>query len=55
MIRTPAKFDEADESVEDMLDSLSGADNYVAYIDDLCQAHFSGRILEVGTGNGDLT
>ena len=55
MTRTPAKFKEADESLEDMLDSLSGADNYVAYIDDLCQPHFSGRILEVGAGNGDLT
>jgi len=53
--RTPAKFKEADESLEDMLDSLSGADNYVAYIDDLCRPHFSGRILEIGAGNGDLT
>lgn len=55
MTRAPAKFDEADENLEEMLDSLSGADNYIAYIDDLCHPHFSGRILEVGAGNGDLT
>lgn len=55
MTRTPAAFEDADEGLEDMLDSLSGADNYVAYINDLCQPHFSGRILEVGAGNGDLT
>ena len=55
MTRRPASFDEADENLEEMLDSLSGADNYIAYINDLCQPHFSGRILEIGAGNGDLT
>lgn len=55
MTRKPAEFNEADENLEEMLDSLSGADNYIAYINDLCQPHFSGRILEVGAGNGDLT
>lgn len=54
-VRTPADFIEADNNLAAMLDSLTGADNYLDFIVELMQPHLQGPILEVGAGLGDLT
>lgn len=51
----PAAPHEADENLAEMLDSLSGADNYLDFLTSLIQPHLQGRVLEVGAGHGDLT
>lgn len=53
--RNPAGFDEADTNLAEMLDSLSGADNYLDFIVELMAPHLQGPLLEVGAGLGDLT
>ncbi len=53
--RNPAGFSEADENLAEMLDSLSGASNYLEFIVELMSPHLSGPILEIGSGLGDLT
>lgn len=53
--RSPAGFDEADANLADMLDSLSGADNYADFIIELMSLHLRSPVLEVGAGVGDLT
>ena len=53
--RNPAGFTEADENLAGMLDSLSGASNYLEFIVELMSPHLSGPILEIGAGLGDLT
>jgi len=53
--RSPAGFEEATANLADMLDSLSGADNYLDFIIDLMSLHLQSPVLEVGAGLGDLT
>ncbi len=54
-VSAPAALEVADENLEEMLDSLSGADNYLHLILALLRPHLHGPILEVGAGHGDLT
>lgn len=51
----PASFETADDNLAQMLDSLSGADNYLDLIVQLLDSHLQAPILEVGAGHGDLT
>lgn len=51
----PAGFSDADESMQSGLEVNSSARNYLGWIEELCAPHLGGRVLEVGSGRGDLT
>lgn len=51
----PAGFLEADESMQAGLEVNGQAKNYLRWIQELCQPHLGRRVLEVGSGRGDLT
>ena len=53
--RDPAEFAQADLELAATLDSLSGADNYLALLAELISPHLGARVLEIGAGHGDLT
>lgn len=50
----PAPFETADENLAEMLDSLSGADHYLDYLTSLFLPFVGDRVLEVGSGHGDI-
>lgn len=54
-VASPVAVETADENLAEMLDSLSGAENYLELILTLLGPHLRGPILEVGSGHGDLT
>lgn len=47
-------FDDADEAMAEVLDSLQGADNYADWIYDLAEPHLGTRVLEIGAGQGEI-
>ncbi len=53
--RAPVAFEEADTNLAGMLDSLSGADNYLDFLVDLMSPHLASPVLEIGAGLGDLS
>ncbi len=54
-VLSPVGVETADENLAEMLDSLSGAENYLDLILTFLGPHLRGPILEVGAGHGDLT
>lgn len=51
----PAGFLDADESMQPGLEINGQAKNYLSWIQELVQPHLGRRVLEVGSGRGDLT
>lgn len=52
---SPVPYNEADNNLEDTLDSLDGAHNYAGWILSLAEPYLGQRVLEVGAGHGTFT
>jgi 2-polyprenyl-3-methyl-5-hydroxy-6-metoxy-1,4-benzoquinol methylase len=52
---SPAAFEDADSELSDVLASLESADNYTDWIYALIDGHLGSRVLEIGSGHGNLT
>jgi 2-polyprenyl-3-methyl-5-hydroxy-6-metoxy-1,4-benzoquinol methylase len=53
--RSPASVADADSELEEVLESLRGADNYADWIVSLLDPYLGERVLEVGAGHGTIT
>jgi SAM-dependent methyltransferase len=53
--RTPAAFDDAEAAMSVGLARNAEANNYLDWLDQLCQPYLGNRCLELGSGHGDLT
>jgi SAM-dependent methyltransferase len=53
--RTPFSYDEADDTLAEVLTSIDDANEYADWIADLLAPHVCGDILEIGSGHGVLT
>jgi SAM-dependent methyltransferase len=53
--RDPVSYDEADDTLAEVLDSIDDASQYADWIADLLAPNVAGDILEVGSGHGVLT
>lgn len=51
----PASFADADTSMQSGLELNGSARNYLGWIEELCLPHLGGRVLEIGSGRGELT